>query len=761
MWGSIRVTSRDTAAWNACIAASLLTALLLQAVAPAPGSLRSGAIYRGDDEPQSIIIEYAPTGTPRSVCVAGTFNGWSTTATPLTARLGSPGWRTTLSLEPGIYQYRIVVNGSRWITPPDAPRLLDAQGNPNALLVVSPPGYAAQPARTGDGKITAAGVLHRPFGGPLLTLPAGVRYAVRKDRTHLSLTLRTRHDDVQKCRLLVDNFGALTRISETKLGGQSNLRPDSGRRSLDMTRYASDALFDYWRCDAAFPPNLETLRYAFVLTDGSKSHLYDFTHELRPSTALPHFFAIELNEFPPYDAPDWARDAVFYQIFPDRFADGDRSIDPPDVQPWDSKSTYSNWMGGDIAGIIGHFDYLRELGINALYLNPIFAARSNHAYDTTDYTRVDPRFGTTESLKALTAKAHLHGWHVVLDGVFNHTGVDFVGFKSLQTDGERSPYRSWYYVHGFPIQVKEGQKNYDGWFGTPWMPKLNVNNPATRDYLLDIGTRWIRDAKIDGWRLDAANEVSHDFWRTFRKRVRIADPNAFLIGEIWGDARDWLAGDQFDSVMNYRWRGAALDYFALDKASPRQFERALATIRTDYPADSAGVMLNMLDSHDTERIRTSCRGDWGRQRQAVLFQMTYPGIPCIYYGDEIGMEGGRDPDNRRGMVWDQKRWDRTSLAFYKALLEVRRKHSVLRRGDYQTVLADDASGAFAYQRVIANERAIVVFNRSNRPLRVTLPAARIGQAPLTDWLGGGLKMERRNGQWFLNLPPRGIALLGR
>jgi glycosidase len=336
-----------------------------------------------------------------------------------------------------------------------------------------------------------------------------------------------------------------------------------------MLRVASDALFDYWRAEAAFPPDLETLRYAFRVTDGAASFLYDFRQELRPGNGVPVYFSLDLKEFPPFEAPDWARDAVFYQIFPDRFANGDPANDPPDVQPWDSKPTWFNRMGGDLAGITARLDYLRDLGVNALYLNPIFLARSNHGYDTTDYTRVDPRFGTTETLKALTAKAHLRGWHLLLDGVFNHTGVDFAGFQSLQKEGERSPYRNWYYVHGFPIEVKDGQKNYDGWYGSPWMPKLNVFNPPTRDYLLDIGTRWIREAKIDGWRLDAADEVSHDFWKTFRKSIRSADPSAFLVGEIWGDARDWLEGDQFDSVMNYRWRGAALDFFAFDKASVR------------------------------------------------------------------------------------------------------------------------------------------------------------------------------------------------
>ena len=408
-----------------------------------------------------------------------------------------------------------------------------------------------------------------------------------------------------------------------------------------------------------------------------------------------------------------------------------------------------------------HTDYLKSLELTRYYFNPIFNARSNHAYDTTDYLHVHPNFGTNADLKDLTTAAHKQGWHVILDAVFNHTGVDFAEFKSLQTEGAKSPYKDWYFVRGFPVEVRDGQNHYDGWYGSPWMPKLNVVNPATRDFLLDVGTRWIRDAGIDGWRLDAANEVNPEFWRQFRKSVRAANPNAYIVGEYWDNASFWLQGDQWDAAMNYPWCFAVRDFFAFDKSKPSQFDARLAQIRDYYPPAATATMFNMLDSHDTDRIRTVCGNNLDKEFQAVLFQMTYPGAPCVYYGDEIGMEGGRDPDNRRAMEWDKATADNAVLNFYKKVIALRGKHIALRRGDFQTVLTDDAHGLFAFTRTEGKEQALVVFNRSDAEQNIILPADALRRSAMQDWLGNGITTVRReNGSLHFTLPPRGTALLG-
>jgi glycosidase len=656
----------------------LLLALALLFSGPARAALPAAPAQESvPADTRAVTFRFAPEGAAQSVAVVGTFNRWDRTTNPLARQPDGKTWSATLRLEPGVYQYRFVVNGARWLADPNAPGMDDGNGNINSVLTVLPHGYETRPGVIGDGLITGSAVRHRPMRP----------YVLRMDRTHFALTLRTRHNDVKRCWL------------------------DVRGQKIPMTRSGSDALFDYWRATATLPAQ-GPLRYAFRLEDGPNPRLYDAGDWLVAGSFAPKWFMLNPKEFPTLTPPDWPRDAVFYQIFPDRFADGDTANDPPDVQPWGSKPTAQNWMGGDLAGVIRHLDYLRALGVNALYFNPLFAARSNHGYDTTDYHQVDPRFGTNETLKALVTKAHALGWHVILDGVFNHTGVDFFAFRSLREQGAQSPYRDWYFVKGFPIEAKEGQTNYVAWFGVPWLPKINTANPATRAYLLDVATRWIRQAGIDGWRLDAADEVSQDYWRAFHKAVRAVRPDAYILGEMWGDAGPWLQGDQWDAVMNYRWRAAALDFFVFDRLPPTQFDARLTKLRDDYPPAATAVMFNLLGSHDTERLRTLCRGDRARETQAALFQMTYPGTPCVYYGDEIGMEGGHDPDDRRAMEWDEAKWDRPMLATYQRLIALRRRSPVLRRGDYRTVLADDRRGLFGFTRALGPDRALVLFNRS-------------------------------------------------
>ncbi|MCW3051206.1 MAG: hypothetical protein JWN14_376 [Chthonomonadales bacterium] len=458
--------------------------------------------------------------------------------------------------------------------------------------------------------------------------------------------------------------------------------------------------------------------------------------------------------------PDWVQSAVFYQIFPDRFARGREADEGADVQEWGGGPNDGDRKGGDLAGILRRFDYLCDLGINALYLNPIFAAESNHGYDTTDYHKVDPHFGTEEQLKQLLRQAHSNGWHVILDGVFNHTGLTFAPFADLVEKGEQSHYKDWYFCHKFPLRLEEGQDTYECWNGNYQLPKLNVANPETRDFLLEIATYWIREFDIDGWRLDAANEVDPEFWRRFRTAVRAVKPDAYLVGEIWQPASEWLQGDRFDGVTNYPWRGAVLDFFALEKSRPSAFDQALIETRKGVSADVPAFSFNLIGGHDTERIRTVCQNDPLRHGQIVLFQMTYPGVPTIYYGDEVGIAGGADPDNRRAMPWAEEQWDRGQRDFYKKVITARHKHSALQDGNFETLVVDDERGVYGFVRCNKAERALILFNRSTNPVTVSLPGEKVGNAPLQDWLEIGIEFKQEAGQTQVTLPARGLALLG-
>jgi len=466
------------------------------------------------------------------------------------------------------------------------------------------------------------------------------------------------------------------------------------------------------------------------------------------------------QDFSRRSVPEWVRSAVFYQIFPDRFARGNAGDEAVALRTWGEAPNSGERQGGDLAGILQRFDYLCDLGINALYLNPIFASESNHGYNTTDYHKVDPHFGTEEQLKQLIRQAHNNDWHVILDGVFNHTGLKFAPFADLVEKGEQSRYKDWYFCHKFPLRLEEGQDTYECWDGNFSLPKLNVANPETRDFLLEVATYWVREFDIDGWRLDAANEVDPEFWKSFRAAVRAVKPDAYLLGEVWELAPEWLQGDQFDGVTNYPWRGAVLDFFALEKTRPSEFDQALIETRKGVGADVPASSFNLIGGHDTERIRTICQNDPMRQGQIALFQLTYPGVPAIYYGDEIGMQGGADPDNRRVMPWAEEQWDRGQREFYKKVIATRRAHSVLQEGNFETLIVEDAQAVYGFLRCDPTERALILFNRGTNPVTVSLPREKVGDSPLHDWLELGIDFKQEEGQTQVTLPARGLALLG-
>jgi len=440
------------------------------------------------------------------------------------------------------------------------------------------------------------------------------------------------------------------------------------------------------------------------------------------------------------EMPDWAADAIFYQVFPDRFARSETVAKPTNLEPWDSPPTRHGFKGGDLLGIAEHLDYLLDLGVTALYLNPIFQSTANHRYHTHDYYQVDPILGGNQALRAFLDRAHQRGMRVILDGVFNHASRGFFQFSHIAENGPASPYVDWFYVNNFPLRpynARRGKQGYEAWWNLPALPKLNVSTPAVREFLWDVAAYWI-EFGADGWRLDVPAEIDDDlFWQEFRRRVRAVNPEAYLVGEIWDDARRWLQGDQFDAVMNYPVARACLGFFVgdrlargqvaqsgyqqIDTLDASEFAQEIDRVLALYPRPVTEVQLNLLGSHDTPRFKTLARRDDSAYRLSTLFQMTYPGAPCIYYGDEIGMEGKHDPDCRGGFPWDEGQWDLELRSYVQRCIALRTAYGALRRGDFAWLLSGD--GVVAYARHLGSETVLIVLNSNRRAVTLDLPVA--------------------------------------
>ncbi len=430
--------------------------------------------------------------------------------------------------------------------------------------------------------------------------------------------------------------------------------------------------------------------------------------------------------------PGWVRDAVFYQVFPDRFARSPRLVAPGPLEPWDAPPTTHGFKGGDLYGLAERLPELADLGVTAIYLNPVFSSASNHRYHTYDYLAVDPLLGGDAALRELLDTAHARGMRVILDGVFNHVGRGFWAFHHVMEAGADSPYRDWFHLSPAVLARQRGLRaypestpswdevaadpraytsgdwsldnlGYRAWWGLPALPKLNTDNPRVREMLWGVAEHWLRFG-ADGWRLDVPAEIADPaFWSEFRRRCRAVNPEAYLVGEIWQVAPEWLAGDRFDGLMNYPLLEAILSFVggpSLDHGlvaghhelsqhvhpgDGAAFAATLAGLLAAYAPATNGAMLNLLSSHDMPRIRSLVSGDLAAVRLAVLLQMTLPGAPSIYYGDEIGMEGGNDPDCRRAFPADAHGRDEELRAFHRAAAAARREHPALRADHVATV----------------------------------------------------------------------------
>jgi len=550
------------------------------------------------------------------------------------------------------------------------------------------------------------------------------------------------------------------------------------------------------------------------------------------------FIVFSCNEsIRPYGtSPAWAKDAIWYQIFPERFGNGDQANDPTietlegtwpyekqtewSVTPWtadwyklqlweqkDGQGFYYNAQlrryGGDIQGILDKLDYLSELGINAIYLNPVFESASAHKYGATMYHHIDNNFGpdpdgdraiwesenpnspstwqwtaADKLFLKLIQQVHLRKMKIIIDGVFNHVGIPFWAFQDVRGKGRASKYADWFVIKSFDDpQTAVDEFEYQGWYGFTDLPEIaeDENGPVQsfRDHIQAVVKRWgdpdgdgDPSDGIDGWRLDVAEMISKSFWRDFRKWVKSVNPDAYLTGEVWWedfphnkmfDALPWLQGDIFDGVMNYRFSDAMLKAFVNREQQilPSELDSLLKVVR-DHPGNSPFVSQNILGSHDTERFasmvinpdrwldhasnlnynksfkvnRPSAKGR-GIQKTILAFQFTYLGAPYIYYGDEVGMWGADDPDCRKPMIWSDFKYedekshpfnlsrvvdtvkpDMELFHFYQQLIEMRKQHPSLCRGDYRTVYLNDEKGVFGFERHLGDETIRAIFNMS-------------------------------------------------
>jgi len=445
----------------------------------------------------------------------------------------------------------------------------------------------------------------------------------------------------------------------------------------------------------------------------------------------------------PIVTPEWVRDAIFYQVFPDRFARSGRVDMPGPLEPWDAAPTPQGFKGGDLYGIADRLGYLSDLGVTAIYLNPIFSSASNHRYHTYDYLAVDPLLGGDDALRELLDTAHARGMRVILDGVFNHASRGFWPFNHVLECGIDSPYVDWFHIDREALAAGRSLRaypdesvhqdpghgpdlGYAAWWNLPALPKLNTGNPKVREYLMRVAEHWIRFG-ADGWRLDVAAEIDDDeFWREFRRRVKAVNPDAYIVAEVWTEDHRWLMGDQFDAYMNYPLGFAALSFAAgghRDEAVIAQhgdvrngvrredgpgFAARLRHAVTTYAPEINAVQLNLLGSHDMPRILSICAGDRDAVRLAALVQMTVGGAPCLYYGDEIGMTGAQDPDCRGSFPTDPAAWDHEQLAYVRGLTTFRHAHRALRRGEFAVVGA--AGMTAAYLRSDADDVFVVCLN---------------------------------------------------
>ena len=483
------------------------------------------------------------------------------------------------------------------------------------------------------------------------------------------------------------------------------------------------------------------MRYGLSLTHPTSTGAL----RLVPNTPYIGDLAPELTLIMKIETPTWVKHAVFYQIFPDRFVISQeprkRLLKNPTWEDWSAPPTQQGYKGGDLWGVIDKLDYLQELGINAIYFTPIFQSTSNHRYHTHDYYQVDPLLGGNKAFEQLLEQAHQRDIKVVLDGVFNHASRGFFFFSDILENGPNSPWLDWFKIYDWPLSAYDGDRpaNYEGWVDNRALPVFNHDNPDVKEYIMEIAEHWIKMG-VDGWRLDVPFEIKTEgFWQEFRDRVKAINPEAYIVGEVWTDAREWLDGTQFDGVMNYLFTGPTIAFAAGDRVvmdyvqspsyepypplSAPAYAAKIQAVLDLYPWEIQLTQLNLLASHDTARLMSIAQSDRASVELSTLLLLTFPGAASIYYGDEVGLAGAIDPDSRRGFP-SESDWDLELLSYHRQLIALRHAHPALRIGTYRSIYAQGS--AYVFVRTLDEAEILVAVNVGTESVKVSLDLADVG-----------------------------------
>jgi glycosidase len=728
------------------------------------------------EQQTTVEFKYRPKDDPalgtnvqaHSVNLAGSFNDWSSSATQMTD-LGDGTYVKRLNLDEGLYHYKFVVNGNIWMQDPKSdPSLREDDGHEgfNSGVYVGEQGRDFGVAPSND--VNLAAVRHDP---------ARISDFDVVSSDTVEVKLRTLQDNVRRVML--------------------HWR-DRRERDIPMQRVDTAAGFDYWDASVSSEGPGKTASYYFTLTGGPTTRTYG--GGTNGGAQGVRWFTSDLTErFP---VPDWARNVVWYQIFPERFRNGTPENDPPHTLPWRwdwykmaawerprddgrfSNDWYGRRFGGDFQGVLSQLPYLRELGVTALYFCPVFESNSNHGYDTIDYRHISQYFGfkgdnedviAHETLNPTTWKwtpsdklflqvvkaAHAQGLKVIIDGVFNHMGRNSFAMRDLLANGQKSPYADWFDVTDWGPPIK-----YRSWGGSGSLPIFHKDSQkgyasvSAKQYIFNVTRRWMAPNGdpadgIDGWRLDVAQDVPAPFWIDWRKHVKGINSNAYITGEIWGIATKYLQGDEWDAVMNYQFAMRAIRYFVdhKRKISASEFDGQLKHLLASYPMQVNYVMQNLYDSHDTDRLasmianpdRNYNQGDHPQngdpydgskpgpsayqiQKLMATFQMTFPGAPMIWYGDEAGMFGASDPTDRKPMLWrDLEPYDNPQDAVmqdvfdhYRRVIAIRNTYPALRTGQFHTWVTDDPNDLYGFTRTRGDDLVAVIVNNRDRDQSVVL-----------------------------------------
>ena len=565
------------------------------------------------------------------------------------------------------------------------------------------------------------------------------KYAYSYDEKTLHIRFRSAKDDLSNVKVVA--FDPYSYVPDDQGGWSFDL---SKRIFIEMNREHSDELYDYWFCEIDQIDSLR-IRYAFMLENDDTQLFYgpylicsaDEYNEIAEIGS--HYFNFPyINTEDIYQAPDWVESSIWYQIFPERFNRSEKGPQVNNLMEWDSEKIVNNDMvfGGNLHGIIDKLDYLKDLGITGIYFTPMFESPSTHKYDTTDYYKIDPAFGDNETLGFLVKEAHRRDIKVMLDGVFNHCGYYHPFWQDVLKYGSKSEYYDCFHINGDEVNLKDaadvfGEPRIDvinglnyRIFGTaPYMPKWNTANKIVREHLVGVGTYWIEKYDIDGWRLDVSNEVSHDFWREFRKAVKKVKPDAYIIGENWDNSYPWVSGDQFDGVMNYELLNVILSFIGVqdirEKYSVEKFTYELGKYMVNYPKNIIPNMFNMVDSHDTARVLTVCGKDHKKALLVYLLQFILPGSPSLLYGSEIGLEGNFE--TARGcMVFNDLTEENTLYQFLSKLISLRNQYLVFRSMDYSIEWIEKDKNSLLIKKTYDNDELSILINNSDEKHSYTL-----------------------------------------